>query len=80
MPSQPQVGRKSVRNTSGIVGVSQTKSARKGHVYEYWQAWFGSGEDRKSVKFSIKKYGATKAKQLAIDARKAWEQEATQIG
>lgn len=78
MPLDSQVGRMSVRNRSGIVGVSRTKSSRHGHCYEYWQAWWGSGNQRKSVKFSIHKYGETEAKELAIKARKKWEQEASQ--
>lgn len=75
MPRESQIGRKSIRNTSGYVGVSRTKSTRRGHTYEYWQAWWGSGEERRSVKFSIKKYGHQKAKQLAIQARQEWECE-----
>jgi hypothetical protein len=58
--------------------VSKTSSTRKGHEYEYWQACWGSGADRKSVKFSIQKYGTIRAKQLAIQARRSWEQEAAQ--
>lgn len=76
MPLDSQVGRMTVRNSSGIVGVSRTKSASRGHSYEYWQARWGSGAERKSAKFSIQKYGEDKAKQLAISARKAWEREA----
>ena len=78
MPLKSQAGRMSVRNKSGIVGVSRTTSTRKGYTYEYWQAWWGSGNDRKSAKFSIKKYGARRAKQLAIQARQNWEQQALQ--
>ena len=76
MPLDSQVGRMSVRNTSGIVGVSRTKSTSRGHSYEYWQARWGSGADRKSAKFSIHKYGEDKARELAIAARRAWEREA----
>lgn len=76
MPLDSQIGRMSVRNSSGIVGVSRTKSASRGHQYDYWQARWGSGEHRKSAKFSIHKYGEDRAKQLAIEARKKWEQEA----
>jgi AP2 domain len=75
-PAKSSVGRKTVRNTSGVVGVSRTKSTRKGHTYEYWQAWWGSGEERQSVKFSILKYGEDEARQLAVKARKKWEREA----
>ncbi len=79
LPLQSQAGRKSVRNRSGIVGVNRSKSTRKGYTYEYWQAWWGSGSYRKSAKFSIKKYGTEKAKELAIQARKTWEAEANQV-
>jgi hypothetical protein len=75
-PAKSSVGRKTARNTSGIVGVSRTKSTRKGHTYEYWQAWWGSGDERKSVKFSILKYGEEDARKLAVKARKQWEREA----
>jgi AP2 domain len=75
MPLESQVGRMSVRNSSGIVGVSRTKSSSRGHRYEYWQAWWGSGGDRRSAKFSINKYGEDKAKELAIQARQKWEDE-----
>lgn len=79
MPLDSQAGRMSVRNSSGIVGVSRTKSTSRGHRYEYWQARWGSGDDRKSAKFSIHKYGEEQAKQLAINARKQWEKESMQI-
>lgn len=76
MPLDSQIGRMTVRNTSGIVGVSRTQSSSRGHRYEYWQARWGYGCDRKSAKFSIHKYGEEEAKQLAIAARQAWEKEA----
>ncbi|NJN88458.1 MAG: AP2 domain-containing protein [Leptolyngbyaceae cyanobacterium SL_7_1] len=79
MPLDSQAGRMSVRNSSGIVGVSRTKSTSRGHRYEYWQARWGSGDERKSAKFSIHKYGEEEAKQLAINARKQWEKESMQI-
>lgn len=75
MPLDSQVGRMSVRNRSGVVGVSRTKSVSRGHYYEYWQARWGSGNQRKSAKFSIHKYGEEQARELAIKARQAWEQE-----
>lgn len=78
LPLPSQAGRKSLRNRSGIVGVNRSRSTRKGHTYEYWQAWWGSGSYRKSAKFSIKKYGTEKAKELAVKARKNWEAEAQQ--
>ncbi|NJR52298.1 MAG: AP2 domain-containing protein [Leptolyngbyaceae cyanobacterium CSU_1_3] len=76
MPLDSQAGQMTIRNTSGIVGVSRTKSTSRGHSYEYWQARWGSGEQRKSAKFSIHKYGEKEAKQLAIEARKNWEKAA----
>ncbi len=76
MPLDSQIGRMSVRNTSGIVGVSRTVSTSRGHRYAYWQARWGSGAERKSAKFSVQKYGEEGAKQLAIQARQTWEKEA----
>ena len=78
MPLDSQVGRMTVRNTSGTVGVNRTKSTSRGHSYEYWQAQWGYGDHRKSAKFSVNKYGEDEAKRLAIETRKKWEQEATQ--
>lgn len=80
MPLESSVGRKSIRNTSGCVGVSRTSSTRKGHEYFYWQASWGSGENRKSVKFSIKKYGEKRARRMAIRARRRWQEEAVGEG
>lgn len=75
MPPERRIGLMTVRNSSGRVGVSRTKSASRGHVYTYWQASWSDGDERKSVKFSINKYGEEKAKRLAISARRAWERQ-----
>jgi hypothetical protein len=62
---------KSERNTSGKVGVSRTESGSRGYMYSYWQAaWVGPDGKRKSVKFSINKYGEEKAKRMALKARR----------
>ncbi len=75
MPPESRTGIKTIRNSSGRVGVSRTKSTSRGHVYSYWQASWSSGDERKSVKFSINKYGEEKAKRLAVKARRTWEQQ-----
>ncbi|HYP26332.1 MAG TPA: AP2 domain-containing protein [Blastocatellia bacterium] len=62
---------KSVRNTSGKVGVSRSTSRSGDRVYEYWQAsWNDSEGKRRSAKFSINKYGEEKARRLAVRARR----------
>lgn len=76
MPQLPRRGQKTVRNSSGRVGVSRTRSASRGHMYEYWQASWSEGEERRSVKFSVSKYGEEKAKRLAVKVRRDWEKEA----
>lgn len=75
MPARGSLGRKTYRNKSGYAGVALTRSKRRSRVYEYWQAWFGSGLNRKSVKFSVNKYGFEEARERAIAARKNWELE-----
>ncbi len=76
MPVERRTGLKTIRNTSGRVGVSRTKSTSRGHTYSYWQASWTSGDARRSVKFAINKYGEEKAKRLAVKARRTWEREA----
>ena len=62
---------KSVRNTSGKVGVSRSISRSGDQIYEYWQAsWNDSDGRRRSAKFSINKYGEEKARRLALKARR----------
>ena len=62
---------KSVRNTSGKVGVSRSVSRNGDQVYEYWQAsWSDSDGKRRSAKFSVNKYGEEKARRLALKARR----------
>ena len=62
---------RSVRNTSGKVGVSRSTSRTEDQVYEYWQAsWSDAEGRRRSAKFSINKYGEEKARRLAIKARR----------
>ncbi|HKG21745.1 MAG TPA: AP2 domain-containing protein, partial [Blastocatellia bacterium] len=62
---------KSVRNTSGKVGVSRSTSRSGDRVYEYWQAsWNDSKGERRSAKFSVNKYGEEKARRMAVKARR----------
>lgn len=59
------------RTKSGIVGVTRLTKNVKGKNYHFWQATWSPkpGVIEKKV-FSISKYGAEKAKKLAIAARK----------
>lgn len=58
---------------SGVVGVTHVVSkSPTGTVYEYWQAaWVDAEEKRKTAKFSITRFGADKALQMAKKARKS---------
>jgi hypothetical protein len=59
------------RNTSGKVGVSRTAWKTRGRLSAYWQAHWTTGDGRrKSVKYSISKYGEEKARRLAMKARR----------
>lgn len=78
LPLESRRGQKTIRNSSGRVGVSRSKSASRGHEYEYWQASWSEGDERRSVKFSVSKYGEERAKRLAIKARRDWEKAAEQ--
>ncbi len=55
---------------SGMVGVTHVLSkSTSGKVYEYWQAaWVERGK-RKTAKFSIERYGAKKALEMAKRAK-----------
>lgn len=57
---------------SGIIGVTHVVSkSPKGKVYEYWQAaWVDGDERRRTAKFSIARYGDGKAMDLAKKARR----------
>jgi len=72
--------RKRRNNTSGIVGVaryaSRERAGRKFIEREYWQAFADDGKGaRRSRKFSVAKYGETRARALAIRARRAMLRE-----
>lgn len=69
---RPRVCEPSVRNASGVVGVSRViVRASNGTTYAFWQAsWCPAPGQRQSVKFSIRKHGDETAYQLAIEARK----------
>ncbi len=61
----------SLRNSSGVVGVSKiTVVSSNGNSYHFWQAtWSPTPGQRRCVKFSIKRYGDTEAFQRAVEAR-----------
>jgi hypothetical protein len=75
MPPDTKVGRLSSRNTSGVVGVSRAAGVKRGCAYAHWQAWWTAGGQTKTACFSIRKYGEEESKQMAIAARKKWEEE-----
>ncbi|MGD1978991.1 MAG: hypothetical protein PVJ98_06350 [Akkermansiaceae bacterium] len=67
---QIRVCRPSSRNQSGVVGVSRVSVSSNGTVYEFWQAtWSPAPGRRRTVKFSIRRYGDRKAFRLAVSAR-----------
>jgi hypothetical protein len=71
--SRPRKRRERItsRNTSGKVGVSRTEWESNGRLSAYWQAhWTTSDGTRKSVKYSISRYGEDKARRLALKARR----------
>lgn len=62
--------RPSVRNQSGVVGVSKVSVTTNGATYEFWQAtWSPKPGRRRTVKFSIGRYGDRQAFRLAVSAR-----------
>jgi len=67
---QARVCIRSVRNRSGVVGVSKVTVVTNGTSYEFWQAtWSPESGRRRCVKFSIRRYGETEAFRLAVVAR-----------
>lgn len=67
-----RVCRRSVRNSSGVVGVSKVAvAAANGETYYFWQAaWSPAPGERRCVKFSIKRHGERTAFRLAVEARR----------
>lgn len=56
---------------SGVVGVTHVVSkSPAGKTYEYWQAAWEEKGKRKTAKFSVSRYGNTKALVMAKKARK----------
>ncbi len=67
---QARICTRSVRNRSGVVGVSKVKVVTNGSSYEFWQAtWSPEVGRRRCVKFSIRRYGDREAFRLAVVAR-----------
>ena len=59
------------RNTSGVLGVSRGVWEESGRRVAYWQAaWVSSDGKRMNKKFSVSKYGETKARSLAVKTRR----------
>ena len=60
------------KGSSSIVGVQKMVVRRKGEVRKYWRAvWSPKPHVVRRKQFSVRKFGAKKAKQLAIHARRA---------
>jgi AP2 domain len=60
------------KGRSGIHGVQKVAIRRAGKLYSYWCAtWSKEPYVARRRMFSIRKYGASEAKQLAIRARRA---------
>jgi len=58
------------RNKSGVVGVSYSSRERQGQISAYWVAqWTGDDGSRRTISFSIEKYGEEEAFGLACIAR-----------
>ena len=69
--SMCHIGRKTSRNSTGIVGVHRTTCQTKGHYYDYWSAQWPASDRKQCIrKFSIRKYGEEEARRLAIQARR----------
>ncbi len=65
-----RICQRSSRNSSGVVGVSKVTVVTNGIQYVFWQAtWSPEPGKRRCVKFSIKRYGETRAFELAVQAR-----------
>ena len=68
---QARICTRSVRNRSGVVGVSKVTVVTNGASYRFWQAtWSPAPGERRCVKFSINRYGDREAFKLAVIARK----------
>lgn len=64
------------QSASGIIGVRKVLRVRKGKAYDYWMAsWSPEPHVVQRMSFSIAKYGAREAKQLAVMARRRGVQE-----
>ena len=59
------------KSRSGIVGVRRITKESRGHSYHFWVAVFSDRRGNKKWRsFSVEKYGAARAKKLAIKARR----------
>ena len=66
-----RICRRSVRNSSGVVGVCRVAvKAGNGCNYFFWQAtWSPEAGVRRCVKFSIQRHGEQRAFEMAVNAR-----------
>ncbi len=83
--SKPQKGRKTVRNTTGKVGVHLTQDVdrrNEGYEYAYWSyvaSWVNPRKKRINVRFSWNKYGEDAAFEMACIAREKETQDREEI-
>jgi len=72
LPSTRSHQAPAARNSSGVVGVTRiVQRSAKGVEYHFWQAsWTQSDGVRRTVRYSVLKYGDRRAFRLACDARK----------
>lgn len=72
LAEQARICRTSPRNRSGVIGVSKVTVTTNGASYQFWQAtWSPQPGVRKTIKFSISRYGDQEAFRLAVIARES---------
>ena len=69
--NQARICTRSMRNSSGVVGVSKTSiNAANGATYHFWQVTCSPQPGKRCcVNFSIRRYGESAAFDLAVQAR-----------
>jgi len=59
------------RNRSGVVGVTNILQRSNGVEYRFWQAsWTSPDGSRETIRFSVLKFGDTRAFEFACEARR----------
>jgi AP2 domain-containing protein len=77
LPPWNKLHRRSANNTSGIIGVSRiVDRTRTGRRIPRWIAhWHTADGPQRKRSFSVLKYGARRAKRLAVEARRMGVEE-----